>query len=51
MLPRRVIVEFGVNEIIHSEFDVLGMAEEQLQVIAAKIDSATSVVSAHPHRL
>jgi hypothetical protein len=51
VLPRRVIAEFGINEIIHIEVDVFGMPEEQLKVIAAKIGSASTIVSAHWHRL
>jgi hypothetical protein len=51
VLPRRVIAEFGINEIIHIQVDVFGVPAEQLKVIAAKIASATSIVSAHWHRL
>jgi hypothetical protein len=51
VLPRRVIAEFGVNETIHIEVDVCGLAEEQLKIIAAKIGSATSIVSARWHRV
>ena len=51
VLPRRVIAEFGINEIIHIQVDVFGMPEDQLKVIAAKIGSATGIVSAHWHRL
>jgi hypothetical protein len=31
--------------------DVCGMPEEQLKVVAAKISQATSIVSAHWHRV
>jgi hypothetical protein len=51
ILPRRVVAEFGINEIIHIEVDIGGVPEDQLNVITAKIASATSVVSAHWHRL
>jgi hypothetical protein len=51
VLPRRVIAEFGINETIHIEVDVCGLAEEQLKIIAAKIGSATSIVSARWHRV
>ena len=51
VLPRRVIAEFGTDEIIHIQVDVFGVSEEQIKVIAAKIGSATSIVSAHWHRL
>jgi hypothetical protein len=51
ILPRRVIAELGINETIHIEVDVFGMPEELLKVITAKISSATSIVSAHWHRL
>jgi hypothetical protein len=51
ILPRRVIAEFGIDEIIHIQVDVCGLPEEQLKVIAAKIGTATSIVSAHWHRV
>jgi hypothetical protein len=51
VLPRRVIAEFGTDELIHIQVDVFGIREEMLKVVAAKIGSATSIVSAHWHRL
>jgi hypothetical protein len=51
VLPRRVIAEFGIDDIIHIQIDVCGMPEEQLKVIAAKIGSATSIVNAYWHRV
>ena len=51
VLPRRVIAEFSTNETIHIEVDVCGLPEEQLDIIAAKIGSATSIVSARWHRM
>jgi hypothetical protein len=51
VMPRRVIAEFGIDDTIHIEIDVCGMPEEQLKVITAKIGAATSIVSAHWHRL
>jgi hypothetical protein len=46
-----VIAELGIDETIHIQVDVCGMPEEHLKVIAAKIASATSIVSANWHRL
>jgi hypothetical protein len=51
VLPRRVIAEFGIDEIMYIQVDVCGLPEEQLKVISAKIGSATSIVSAHWHRV
>jgi hypothetical protein len=51
VLPRRVIAEFGIGDPIHIQVDICGLAEDQLNVIAAKIGAATSIVSAHWHRL
>jgi hypothetical protein len=51
VLPRRVIVEFGINETIHIEVDVCGIPEEQLKTMAAKIGQATTIVSAYWQRL
>jgi hypothetical protein len=51
VLPRRVVAEFGINEVIHIQVDICGLPEEQLKVIAGKIGSATSIVSAHWYRV
>jgi hypothetical protein len=51
VLPRRVIAEFGIDDTVHIEVDVCGLPEEQLKIVAAKIDQATSVVNAYWHRV
>ena len=51
LLPRRSITEFGIDDTIHIRVDVCGLPEEQLKIIAAKIGQATSVVTAHWHRV
>ena len=51
VLPRRLTAEFRIDETIHIQVDICGIREEQIKVIAAKIGAATSIVSAHWHRL
>jgi hypothetical protein len=51
VLPRRLLAEFGIDEIIHIEMDVFGIPEEQIRGIASKIASATSILSAQWRRI
>jgi hypothetical protein len=51
VLPRRVIAEFGTNEILHITVDFCGMPEEQLTLITMKIRQAPCIVNAYWHRL
>ena len=51
VLPRRIIAEIGINDILHIQVDVCGLAEEQLTIIAAKVSQATSVFNAYWHRV
>jgi hypothetical protein len=51
VLPRRIIAEFGINDALHIQVDICGLAEEHLTIIAAKIGQATSVVNAYWHRV
>jgi hypothetical protein len=50
-LPRRVVAEFGIHDTLHIQVDICGLTEERLTLIAAKIGQATSIVSAHWHRV
>jgi hypothetical protein len=51
VLPRRLLAEFGTNDIVHIEVDVFGLPEDQLALIAAKIREAPSTVNAYWHHL
>ena len=51
VLPRRLLAEFGTNNIVHIEVDVFGLREDQLALIAAKIREAPSIVNAYWHHL
>jgi hypothetical protein len=50
-LPRRVNAEFGSDDRVHIEVDVLGLSEEQVTLIAGRIGEAVCVVNAYWHRL
>jgi hypothetical protein len=51
VLPRRVIAEFGTDNVFHIQVDVCGSTEERLTLIAAKIGQVPSIVNAYWHRL
>lgn len=51
VIPRRLIAEFGVDETLHIEVDVSGVAREQMNIIAAKLREAVSVTRVHWHLL
>jgi hypothetical protein len=49
VLPRRIVAEFGSSGAFHIQVDVLGLSEQTLTLIAAKIGQVPSVLSAHWH--
>jgi hypothetical protein len=49
VLPRRIVAEFGSTGSFHIQVDVLGVSEQTLTLIAAKIGQVPSVLSAHWH--
>ncbi len=49
VLPRRIVAEFGSTGAFHIQVDVLGVSEQTLTLIAAKIGQVPSVLSAHWH--
>jgi hypothetical protein len=51
ILPRRIIAEFGTNDTLQIQVDVLGLAEERLTLIAAKIGQVPSIVTAYWYRV
>jgi hypothetical protein len=51
VLPRRIIAEFGSNDLLHVQVDVFGLPEAQLGMIAAKIGQFPSIVNAYWHRV
>jgi hypothetical protein len=46
-LPRRVVAEFGTNDALHIEVDIVGLTAEQLNLIAARIAQAPCIVNAY----
>ena len=51
VVPLRLAAEVSVNEMLHLEVDVFNVTEPQMQLIAAKVQEAVSVISAHWHQL
>ena len=51
VLPRRVIAEFGINDVLHIQVDIGGLTDEQVALIASKICQAPSIVNAYWHRV
>ncbi len=49
VLPRRIVAEFGINELLHIQVDILGLEESRLSGIAAKLSQMTSVLAAYWH--
>ncbi len=49
VLPRRVVAEFGINDMLHIQIDVLGLEEARLSNIAAKLCQMTTVLGAYWH--
>jgi hypothetical protein len=51
IVPRRVVCESGVGDILHIQVDICGMTEERLTLIAAKLNQALSILDARWHRV
>lgn len=49
VLPRRVVAEYGSDELLHVRIDVAGVSEARLSVMAAKMDQIPSVIRAYWH--
>lgn len=50
VLPRRISAEFGTSDTLHIQVDLVGLSEERLTLIAAKIAQAPCVLSAYWYR-
>ena len=49
VVPRRVIAEMGTGDVLYIQVDIVGMAEERLSLITAKLNQALSIRDAHWH--
>ncbi len=49
VVPRRVVAEMGSGDILHIQVDIVGMAEERLSLIVAKLNQALSIRHAYWH--
>jgi hypothetical protein len=50
LLPRRVLAEFGIGDIVHMEVDITGITEQALTLIAAKLRATPCIRNAYWHR-
>jgi (p)ppGpp synthase/HD superfamily hydrolase len=50
VLPRRVIAELSSTGVLHIQVDIVGISDEHLSRIAAKISQAPSILNAFWHR-
>jgi hypothetical protein len=49
IVPRRVIAEMGSGDVLYIQVDIVGMAEERLSLIVAKLNQSLSIRDAHWH--
>jgi hypothetical protein len=49
VVPRRVVAEMGSGDILYIQVDVLGLAEERISLITAKLNQALSIREAYWH--
>jgi hypothetical protein len=49
VVPRRVVAEMGSGDVLHIQVDIVGMTEERLTLIAAKLNEALSIRQAYWH--
>ena len=49
IVPRRVVAEMGSADVLYIQVDIVGMTEERLSLITAKLNEALSVRDAHWH--
>jgi hypothetical protein len=49
VVPRRVVAEMGSGDVLYIQVDIVGLAEERLSLIAAKLNQALSIRDAHWH--
>jgi hypothetical protein len=49
VVPRRVVAEFGIGDVVYIEVDVFGMPTLQMELVAAKVRESVSVSRAHWH--
>jgi hypothetical protein len=51
VLPRQVLAEVGTNDTLHVDVEIVGLTEDQLDLITAKIGRSPCTVSAYWHRM
>jgi hypothetical protein len=51
VVPRRVVAEFGSDDIVHIEIDVSGLSEAQIAGVAGKVGQSPCIRNSYWHRL
>jgi hypothetical protein len=49
VIPRRVVAEFGIGDVVHIEVDVFGIPALQMELVTTKVRESVSVTHAHWH--
>jgi hypothetical protein len=51
VVPRRVIAECGIGDVLHIQVDLLGITEDRLTLITAKLNQGMNILCAHWHHV
>jgi hypothetical protein len=49
IVPRRVVAEMSTGDILYIQVDIVGLTEERLTLITAKLNQSLSIRDAHWH--
>jgi hypothetical protein len=49
VVPRRVVAEMGIGDVLYIQVDVSGLPEERITLITAKLNQALSIRDAYWH--
>ena len=49
IVPRRVVAEMGIGDVLYIQVDVSGLPEERITLITAKLNQALSIRDAYWH--
>ena len=51
VVPRRVVAEMGIGDVLYIQVDVSGLPEDRITLITAKLGQALSIREAYWHAL
>jgi hypothetical protein len=49
VVPRRVVAEMGIGDVLYIQVDVSGLPEDRISLITAKLNQALSIRDAYWH--